>query len=367
MTLKSATYLVFFCLPIFSFFLPSIHDYALYLEQWHHILKGNDPWRGTLNAYGPVYSFMALLVKVHERLPALLFLAVYFFSIYTFCKDQKLKLDTPSLIFLIANPLFLIFGVLYSNNDVLLAGLILLFLDQTQAKNFRMAGVILGLAISFKFSVIFLVPILFLQEKKWFPRSLVSLGMTVALLYGISYLIWGDTFIIPFLYGTERGSRLLSVFRFIRGNYQPLKFMGIFNLDKYNTLILGGSSLVALFLIYRQKIQNAFLQAAILLTTVFMIYKVGNHQYFLTVFPLLAVINQQIKNTSISRSSWILLGWYSLATLLYHFTRQEFQWGYSGTFFSIREWIGLPTFIVQVLCLFLLFKGASAFKQSPNL
>ena len=345
---------------LLSFFLPSSHDYALYLEQWRHILAGNDPWVKTLNAYGPMYSFMARLVGIHERLPALIFLAVYFLGIFFFIRDSGLTPNWNSLILLLVNPLFFIFGLLYSSNDVLLAGVILLFLMKLEMKHFAIAGVFLGLAVSFKFSVIFLVPLLFLQEKKWIPGSVLSFGLTLLLFYGLAYLIWGETFLIPFLYGADRESRLLSVFRFIRGDLQPLAFAGISSLDSLNTLFLGTGALITWLLLVRLKVEDVYVQATAFLVTVFMIYKVGNHQYFLTVFPLLVILVQKYPDFRLRLGIGLISAWYSFAALLYYFTRHDSEWGYSGKFFGIREWIGLPTFLVQITFLIILFTLSAA-------
>lgn len=337
---------------------PSTHDYALYLEQWEHIAQGHDPWQNTLNAYGPFYTSFAYIAEIHPKLPALVFMSVYLLAFWLLCNPSP---RFSVCLFGLINPLFLIFGLLYNNNETLLAGLLILALWALEKQKDGFSGMLFALACAFKFSAGFLFPLFFIRKGKINFKNLLAFSLTIGLLYLWAFLRWGDSFLIPFQFGMARDSRLLSVFRFIRGTHQPLAFLGMHTLDQFANMLMLLVYLALLLFIVLKKIRHTALSACIIMLGIFSFYKVGNHQYFITTFALFALFVQQRGWQKLSKPLKIIsisaLCWFGFTAILYHFTRAE-GWGYGGLHFPIREWIGGPTFLSEMLWLFFLMKEA---------
>lgn len=325
------------------------HDYSAYVGHWNWIMEGNDPWIDTDNAYGIVYSFFAPVGYLWAKLPKLIFIGSYLFAGHMLLQLSELS-DKKKFILstaLLLNPLFLVFGVVYGSNDLFMTGLVLIAVVQHLKNHSKISGLLLASAAWFKFTAAFLGPFFAIQNAKINWKFILSFIGSSAIILLCGFLLWGDSFLIPFEFGSERPSKMLSLFRFIRGELQPLSFAGINNLDHLSMPLMLFSWVGISFFTLVKRMD--WIKSSILaLSSILLFYKVGHHQFFILLFCLYLIYfikNPKAWNQdALFRISFILFwSWIFLMTILYAIDQ------YHGVFEPIREFIGAPTFMLLLL------------------
>ena len=234
---------------LLAIIVPCQHDYISYVDQWVKIMAGKNPWIGTNNAYGITYNFFALVNSFHFKLPKIFFVLSYFFAVYLLYHCQKNKFVQRKWIYfiLIFNPLLWIFIVYYGSNDSFLASITLISLIAFLQNKHRISAFLLAIGGNFKFVPFLIAPFLFIHNFKLNYKFIGSFIFFSFIIILLGYYLWGNSIAEPIYFGTQRESKIFSVFRFIRGELQPLGFIGVKNLDNYSIYFTLISWLLSLF------------------------------------------------------------------------------------------------------------------------
>lgn len=346
--------------------LPNRHDYSSYQSHWRQTLAGLDPYAVDGNAYGPLHNAFALLFWIHRKLPRLVFAAAALAATFTALDALRRSPDVPARPraalrwLLVASPLLWVFVVAFGSNDAMVAALVLWGVLALEAGRPVVAALLLAPATLLKFTPAFLVP--FLAS----PRRRLRWGfglLFVALVAGgmaAGWALWGKAALGPISFAAGRPSNLLSIFAFLGGPWSPLHLLGVDNADAWSMPLLAVSlTVVAIVHLWRRfdGVTGALLGFAVVLAA----YKVGNHQFHLTMYLLVAWFlatrwSAIVRlHPALVRAAFWYLGWIAGCTALYAITE-----GYWGRFGFIRWFIGLPTFVVEVWLAVELWRYAGA-------
>ena len=329
-----------------------LHDYPTYVAIWGKIYAGNDPWviNGSFsgNAYGPIYNLFAGLPKIHPKLPHLVFVLSYFISVlflvYHMMSSQTYtdKVQKIALYIVMLNPIFLIFGLKYGNNDLLLAAFLslgLLFIYSRPV----LSGVFIAMSIAFKIVPILFLPILVFKNRRINFRFIAGFLFTFMGIYSISFYIWGENVFFPFLFARPSDPSWFSI-------YRSLEYYSI-NLRPYmNPLLIATLCLFYALAFFK----NIKIWTAVYLcyTLIFVLSAKLNHQYWMAQIFCLAFFILENKD-SILRSKVTMFSmicyysWVFFAAILFDYT-----YGYHHVSAHIDKYIkyymGIPTFCVSV-------------------
>ena len=337
-------------------------DYEEYEKQWMHILEGGNPWEAWSNVYGPAHNLMAFVYAIHHKLPRLIFgLGSLLISLYLYRRIQDnpsidSKNKTSLLLLAYFNPIIWIFLVVNGCNDGLIGLLFITSILYYGREKFLLAALLLSIATLYKYIPIYILPFLFISSNRINWKFALSFSLITVLGMLIAYLSWGETLFNPIRYNSHRLSKILSIFRFLRGEYSPFQMVGLENLDFLSTylLIIAGLGLFALHLWYKMHWYHGVLLAML---SLHLFYMVGHFQYYIIILLLfLFYLNKdwnQIKTLypDLLRYIWLFIGWICFATILYAATE-----GFYRHFEFIREIIGLPSFIINGLLLWHMYK-----------
>ena len=348
------------------------HDYSAYMEQWELILSGGDPW-STNNTYGPAYNLLAGLFALHPLLPKVIFVFTWQLSSWHLMRQIADRgVSMPWLIFWFAalpfNPLFWSFGVVYGSVDSLVAALCLATLASRQADRPITAALLLAAAVLLKIYPIVFAPFIALEGRRVNWTFVSSFAVLVAAGSALSLFVWGESTFYSITHNSERHSKMLSIFRFLRGDASPLKNW-VDNLDHLSVpaVAVGGCFVFALSWKWRlPALSGAF--AGILVTL--LLYKVGHQQFFLVV-PFAAGIwyvhklphgNRLLNGALVACMAWIaFMGALYLVTDYYARVEVGAQMvrtgvGLVGEWRFLRDWVGLPTFAILLTALVALIR-----------
>ncbi len=358
----------FICVIAFVISCPLMHDYKLYVNQWKILAKGEN-LPNYDNAYGVLHYLFTPFAKIYNQLPKLIFVGIYMYASYKLyeliLKQTGVKLARISLLVLLLNPLFWIFGVIYGSNDLFVAATSFLSILYYYTKKTNKSAIYLFLGITYKFSPLFILPFLGIDARKINYKYFLIIGLTIIILYTFGYLFWGNSIFNPFIYGSVRSSKLLSVFAFINSSYAPLSFINIYNLDFLSIycMIISWFVLFGLYLYFK-------LDKPIMIFTSFssvlLFYKVGHHQFYFTLlFITLYIFSSHWEfirqNKPILISTLVFWSWLFLVTIIYLITDE-----YKGQFNLIRELVGGPTFIIHSIMNILYLRLAFKIKHKNN-
>ena len=351
-------------LSIGAIFLTSIgapkHDYQHYIVHWSAILQGSDPWtfpEGVpTNAYGPLYNALAFLYAINPFAPKVFFCITWLVASYYIVNIIFRKFEKENLIILAGilalflNPFFWILIVSYGSMDILPAVFSLSAIVFRIQRSFILSGAMLGIGVLFKYYPIVLLPFLMIDNRRFqFSLMLSCLG---TILFGllISFAVWGMSTFSPVLFAASRHSKLLSIFRFLRGDYSPLHlFADNPNLDAYSfpAMILFLS--IVLYFVWNRKIETPL--AAILgFMTALTFYKVGHHQFYTAIFFMVPLwythsnLPEPYKN-KVLLPLCVFLIWMIILILAFFSTKGQGPWPIKS---FLASTIGLPTFILAV-------------------
>ncbi len=351
------TCIVISIIAVFIVFIsPGMGDYRAYQDQWQFFLDGGNPWNFGIansrdfNAYGPLHNIMAYFYAVNPKFPK--FIQVLSALLATFYllrlagnsnleNIDKLKLE----IFLILNPLLWIFFIYLGFHDALIGSLFLFGIVAYDNKRFITSSLLLGAVTLYKFIPIFILPFLCLKSRKLNWRFSLSIFAFLTLGFGISYWTWGKRIFDPILFGAKRVSQSASIFRIIRGEFKPLHFLGIDNLDYLSIYLVLFSLFVifAFYLVYKIELRQVIILS---ISFVLLFYKINHIQFYFSLMLLLVyflikeykIIKELSPNLLTCIKCFLL--WLSFLVVMWACAgaRREF-------FHSI---IGLPTFIIHL-------------------
>lgn len=333
----------------------SQHDYTAYQKHWTLILAGHNPFTVEGNTYGPLHILLAGFFFIQAKLPRLLFavctLGTTFFLVRLILSNDQMpeKVKQNLKKYLYFNPLFWVFVVFFGSNDGLLSALFLFGLVAFQSRKWYLSAFLLASGTLLKFIPVFVMPVLGLNRRKihW------GFGLTYLFVFGGVFLLcvlkWGATIFDPLLYNSERESKMLSVFMFLRGKFSPLPLIGIEGADHLSLYFVIGSIFIT-FILHLWFGFDHLLSVVLTLSGVLLFYRVGHHQFHLSLVFLLVFFiathyeSIQAIHPKACTCAWWYLGWIAFATILYAATE-----GYYKRFEIIRDIIGLPSFIIHLL------------------
>ncbi len=329
------------------------HDYWSYLDQWGRVVSDGD----INNPYGISYNLFAYISNLPLiQFPRAIFVVVYLVAAYEiWVLAANLKSSYLDIIFvvLLFNPLFIVFGLLYGSNDAFLSGITAISVFYFINKKYSLAGILMAIAIGFKFSPLFILPFFILKDYRINKIYAISFFISALLIILLGYSMWGDSILHPFDLGVNRESKSLSIFRFIRGSIRPCSFFGIDDLDSYSIWLLIVGFLISFLLFFYYKL-DYLIMALFSYTNAMIFFKIGHHQFYFLMLLLSAIVfikneNKIIENRGLFISFLLFWLWFFVLVILYYFT--AYQDGYS----YIREVVGLPnTVFLLVFNLFLL-------------
>ncbi|KMW58962.1 hypothetical protein AIOL_003943 [Candidatus Rhodobacter oscarellae] len=271
-----------------------MHDYSLYLHQWRAILAGGDPWAAQFqgreipfNAYGPLHAAFALPYGLHPLAPKAIF-ACLCAVVFALCLVEarggrpgaQVDHRRLALLFPLA-PAVIIAIPAFGNNDIVPASLTFLALMAHSRGLRTVAGLCIGLGALVKFYPLLFAAFFALNRGRLDLRvPLVALGVFLAGM-GLAYAVWGDSVLAPFLFGSGREAKMLSVLRFLR-SVEVVEASALYAhlLDRNALYALGAVALVGL---HAWRARWPW-ELAVLLGTlsVFVTYKVGHPQFFVS-------------------------------------------------------------------------------------
>ena len=319
------------------------HDYHTYTLVWLNIFNEGKITTGDAGAYGPLFYFFYLPYAIKPFMPRVIFFVAMVLSVYHLHKNNTDLKKTFSLLLFLVSPVVLYLSVKYGNNDTFLAGLLLFSFLTYYDKNYLLSGFLLGLSVSFKFvpALIILPLVLSLDLKKAlsFTASILLTFITITV---FAHFILDYNILGPITFGVERESKLFSIFRFLRGAYS---FTG--NLDSYNVyFLLLGNILLSIYGYLKRWDWPLFV--FILYAWTLASYKVLHVQFFIPFY--LTALFLYFKDFIVGKPLIILLVIHLVFVSLYQLGYDPYG-NYWGTYSWVRDIVGLPMFVINILIL----------------
>jgi len=363
----------FISVLVVSYSIEPMHDYALYFRHWDLVLSGGDPWKKmeAANAYGPFYNLFAWLYAIDYQLPKLIFVSSWL-AISIYAVNQFWSLSKSSgfqkwlyFIFWFFNPFFILSTVFYAFNDAFVALLMflgLLLILQYQKK--ELGTIVITLGVLTKLYPLFLLPFISANKKQIIKYALLFLFL-LSVVYFLTYLIWGISFTNALGKANGRDPALFSIMRFVDGAYFPSDLLGDVIIGLTNLLVLLGVGYV--FKCFKDnKIEQhtAFLAG---FTMLLLFYKAGQQQFYLAYFAIFAVwtmleFKKDVPNVKAFYAVLLLGVWFAvMAGVVYPLTNKM-----DGEYLWVRDVIGLPTFLIQLMVVFFLLKNTNVSVDGKN-
>ncbi len=235
------------------------------------------------------------------------------------------------------NPLIILFGITYGNNDILMSAFLLFSLLAMVIKKNILSGIFIGLAISVKFVPVLFIPVLMLACNS--RRKAIMFFLSAVLAAGVccllAFLFMGYSPFDAILFGASRSSKMLSIFRVFAD----------LNLDFLSTPLVILSVLAGTIMGHIRKWNWNYTFCLVYLLTI-TFYKVGHHQYYIPLFSWMIYIlfrDSNLISSMVKITFGVLFLWINFLAFIYPFTdnyRNEYIW--------IRDWVGFPTFLFQL-------------------
>jgi hypothetical protein len=349
-------------------------DYVAFLDIWDVVRAGGDPWwiHATwgypLNAYGPLFNLLALPAAAIPLLPKLLFALAYCLFAVVLLKQGIARADpgkdpfpATGLLVWLWSPLPWIEVAYFGHFDVLVAIACVAAVAWFLRGRELLAGASLAVGFLLKLIPIVIVPFLAfdLAGRRIRGRFLAAAVVPMLLGYAVSFAVWGPATFRPFRFGAERGSTLLSIFRFLRGSASPLRrWAGAHGVDAWSLPCLAIAGLVV-FLVCQWRRTDAVTSALAAVLATLLFYQVGFLQYQIVLFLLMAywlgrLASSLARDRSLAVAIVGYFGWLTLFDLFYAYVGGVIHPGDRSGW--VDDWAGLPTFVlgsvllVRVLC-----------------
>lgn len=330
------------------------HDYVADLDIWGAILRGGDPWfllpgKGVpLHAYGPLFNALAIPASFNPMLPKLLFAFAYLAAVAWLIQVGGRGLPRAAVFAWLANPFAWVEVAYFGHWDVLVAVACVAAVHERRRGRDVASGAWLAAGILLKYLPVVILPFLAVEGRRVRWRLLVSALLLTAAGLALSGLIWGPSTFRPLAFGASRPSTLLSVFRFLRGTYSPLRLVTATpDADALATpcLALAGLGVFA-WCLARRIGPAAGSTLAVLATILF--FRVGFPQYQL-ILGLLAsywIVAERPpgRDRPLVIASWLYFGWLAAFDVFYALVGGVLHPG--DRFAWTEEVVGLPTFLL---------------------
>ena len=279
---------------LLAILLGATHDYPAYVDQWHLVLDGLDPW-STDNAYGPLHNAFALLVPLHPLAPKVLTVAAILIAngllvlrlerLRPFAEWRRGYFTVFA-----ANALIVICGIWYGNNDVFVAALVMGAVLARLDRRVVLAGILLGLATLDKYYPLLLVPFFALDARSFNTRLTLSALLTVLAGLGAGIALWGGDFLEALRFGVGRDATILSILKPIVSIGRDLGVARYTDLlVLYNGPVLLLVWLLAFILAWRRR-DSWLVSASWGFFLLLLAYKVGHQQFWVTWLALVACV-----------------------------------------------------------------------------
>jgi hypothetical protein len=273
------------------------HDYVPDLQIWDEVRLGHDPWwtmgdrHEPLNAYGPLFNLLAPLAWLNPLAPKLLFAYAYvLFAVWLVCdiraRGRLAGLPAVGLMAWLWNPLPWVEVATFGHFDVLVGVAAVAALEARARGRDALSGACLAAGVLLKYIPLVILPFLAFEGGRFRPRLAVAAAVPIALGLAASGYAWGASTFLPLSFAATRESRLLSIFRFLRGTDSPLHLWGVPDVDMLSTPCL----VVALLWLWawcQLRKVDATSSAALAVLATLLFYKVGFPQYQIVLFLLL--------------------------------------------------------------------------------
>ncbi len=210
------------------------HDYVADLEIWTVVLRGGDPWwiipeKGVpLHAYGPLFNALAIPAALNPLLPKLLFAFAYLATVAWLVKGVGPRRGLVGLpwagrVAWLANPYVWVEIAYFGHWDIVVAVACVAAVHERSRGRDPRAGGWLAAGILLKYLPVVIGPFLAVEGRRVRWRLVLTSTLATAAGLALSWVVWGPSTFRAVAYGAGRPSTLLSVFRFLRGAYSPLR------------------------------------------------------------------------------------------------------------------------------------------------
>jgi hypothetical protein len=338
------------------------HDYYFYLQMWHEVRHGHDPWfivqgihgEGPLNAYGPLFNVLAILSWVNPLAPKLLF--AYGYALFAVSQTKGFMASRPCtrlqvivLAALFWNPFSWVEVAIRGHFDILVGLSCLWAIRAWVRRRDSLSGMCLALGVLLKYLPVVLLPFLGFDRGRLRPRFLMVALVSIAIGLGLSIHVWGLSTLLPLRFATTRHTTALSIFGFIRGQFSPLHWFGLGgNYDEWATPIL----VLALLWVwdwYRVRRPDVEGAAVVAVTTTVLLYRTGYPQYQMVPFVLGSSWAVRHWGEIRGRTARVVaiacyFGWLAAFDLYYAFVDEGFR--NNVRWDVVRQVVGLPSFLV---------------------
>jgi hypothetical protein len=368
--------LLSFAFLAFTVLRGGIQDYYFYLQMWREVWLGHDPWffsygvfgKYPMNAYGPLFNVVAIPALVNPLLPKVLFAGAYLVFAVWLIKNRgadpgRAGLAWPVLVAWFWMPFCWVEIGNYGHFDVLVGLLCAASVEARVRRRDVISGVCLGLGVLLKYMPIVLLPFLILDRGRIRHRLLIAAAVTIALGLGASVLLWGPSTFRPMIFAAERSSHHLSIYRFLKGVYSPLRWID-FNedIDQAAPAFL----LIALLCAWRwarKRVIDPVPSAVLAMLVTLMSYQVGFPQYQMVLFVLASYwilsAREAIRGaTPLRIALGCYFGWLSVFDVIESTINIDSR--------EMQEWIGLPTFLLGCFLLVSIVRSSTLSRHVPT-
>ena len=351
------------------------HDYFVHVEIWESVLQGANPWlvepgqSGPVNAYGPLFNALAVLVPINELAPKLLLATAYLLFVIWLVKivgprHGRRSLTRVAVLAWIVNPLPWM-EVAYNGHFDILVGLLCVAAIQARRRGADVwSGAMLGLGALLKFLPVVILPFLAVERRRIRFSLILATVATMAAGAVVSVLLWGSSVVSALSYTVVRRSDLLSIFRFLRGEWSPLRpFMDAATVDAMAAPVLAVAGLLVFAWSWRRSVDPAKGAVLAVLTTV-MFYHVGYVQYRFVLFVLVSYwcwtrqTNDRANDRFLSLVTAVYFGSLALFDVFYTIVGGVILEGTRWDW--IQEIAGAPTFLMEAALLIAVMRSSSS-------
>jgi hypothetical protein len=334
----------------------AVHDYVLYLRHWSDIWEGNDPWAlesvfggmNPSNAYGPIYNMFAGLSLVNRLIPKLLFASAYIATAAALIKGLFARralrgLAVIGIMIWASTPYAWVEIAIRGHFDVLVGVASVAATHERRRGRDVPCAVALAAGVLLKFFPVVLIPFLALDRRRVRFRLVAIAAGLIALGMGLSCLVWGPSTFRPVSFAATRSSTYLSIFRFLRGGYSPLRAWGLEPDVDWLALPVLGLALLATWLWCRARAVDPATAAFLASLATVLLYPNGFPQYqmvplMLASYWVAETWNDRRHRTALAIALVGYFGWIAAFDITYCLIGDGSP--------RFEDAVGLPTFVI---------------------
>jgi hypothetical protein len=349
-------------------------DYFIYLQIWFRTRRGDDPWFtvpgingiAPLHAYGPLFNLLAAPAGINPLAPKLLF--AYAYILFAIVQTKAFAAEQPpswpraiGLAALFWSPFAWVEAAFYGHFDILVGLACLGAIRAWERDRDVRSGLYLAAGVLLKYLPVVLVPFLSLDRGRTRYRFLFVTLAAIAIGLLISFQVWGFPTFSPLKLAATRISAGLSIFFYLRSGHSPLHRLGIYgSLDYLEPL----AQLLAFSCVWywsRRVRPGIEASAAVAVSTVVWLYRVGFPQYQMVPFVLVAAWMLRRWERLRNRTALVVamagyFGWVTAYDVNYMLSE---AWHIHVPWFPHETQVGLPAFLLGCAYLAALARAAT--------